>query len=56
MKNGESVWTTEDLLARLEGREKFFVLDVRNRDEFAKFRLEGRETLPAFNLPYFEMP
>jgi len=54
-KNGEPVWTTEDLLASLEGREKFFVLDVRNRDEFARFRLEGREPLPAVNLPYFEM-
>jgi glyoxylase-like metal-dependent hydrolase (beta-lactamase superfamily II)/rhodanese-related sulfurtransferase len=54
-KNGESVWMTADLLARLERCEKFFVLDVRNRDEFERFRLEGREPLPAVNLPYFEM-
>jgi glyoxylase-like metal-dependent hydrolase (beta-lactamase superfamily II)/rhodanese-related sulfurtransferase len=48
-------WTAADLLSRLERREKFFVLDVRNHDEFAKFRLEGREALPSLNLPYFEM-
>jgi rhodanese-related sulfurtransferase len=51
----DNVWTTEDLLARLEGGEKFFVVDVRNRDEFDKFRLEGRNPLPAVNVPYFEM-
>jgi glyoxylase-like metal-dependent hydrolase (beta-lactamase superfamily II) len=49
------VWTAGDLLERLERRDKFFVLDVRNRDEFEKFRLEGRSTVPAVNIPYFEM-
>ena len=52
--NGE-VWTGEDLLVRLEHRDKFFVLDVRNRDEFERFRLEGRIPVPAINIPYFEM-
>jgi hypothetical protein len=47
----ESVWTTGDLLSRLERREKFFVLDVRNRDKVGRFRLEGRELLPAINVP-----
>ncbi|HVA01891.1 MAG TPA: MBL fold metallo-hydrolase [Terriglobia bacterium] len=54
-KKVESAWTTGDLLASLECRQKFFVLDVRNRDEFERFRLEGREPLPAVNVPYFEM-
>ena len=54
-KTIEPVWTAEDLLASIERRESFFVLDVRNRDEFARFRLEGREPLPAVNVPYFEM-
>src|SRR5512136_574113 len=49
------VWTAGDLLERLERRDKFFVLDVRNRDEFQKFRLEGRSPVPAVNIPYFEM-
>jgi rhodanese-related sulfurtransferase len=43
------------LLGRLERSDKFFVLDVRNRDEFARFRLEGRSPVPAVNIPYFEM-
>jgi glyoxylase-like metal-dependent hydrolase (beta-lactamase superfamily II)/rhodanese-related sulfurtransferase len=51
----EEVWTTRDLLERLERLDKFFVLDVRNRDEFERFRLEGRGPIPAVNIPYFEM-
>jgi glyoxylase-like metal-dependent hydrolase (beta-lactamase superfamily II)/rhodanese-related sulfurtransferase len=51
----EEVWTAGDLLARLESRDEFFVLDVRNRDEFERFRLEGRSPVPAVNIPYFEM-
>jgi glyoxylase-like metal-dependent hydrolase (beta-lactamase superfamily II)/rhodanese-related sulfurtransferase len=51
----DEVWTAGDLLERLEGRDKFFVVDVRNRDEFERFRLEGRGPLPAVNVPYFEM-
>jgi glyoxylase-like metal-dependent hydrolase (beta-lactamase superfamily II)/rhodanese-related sulfurtransferase len=49
------VWTAGNLLERLERRDKFFVLDVRNRDEFERFRLEGRSPVPAVNVPYFEM-
>ena len=51
----DEVWTVGDLLERLERRDKFFVLDVRNRDEFKRFRLEGRSPVPAVNIPYFEM-
>ncbi|HET7214598.1 MAG TPA: MBL fold metallo-hydrolase [Terriglobia bacterium] len=54
-KSIEPVWTAGDLLASLERREKFFVLDVRNRDEFERFQLEGREPLLSLNVPYFEM-
>ena len=48
-------WSPETLLDKLQQRAKFFVLDVRNRDEFERFRLEGREPLASVNLPYFEM-
>jgi glyoxylase-like metal-dependent hydrolase (beta-lactamase superfamily II)/rhodanese-related sulfurtransferase len=51
----DQAWTAEDLLERLERRDKFFVLDVRNRDEFNRSRLEGRTPVPAVNIPYFEM-
>ena len=52
--NGK-VWSAGDLLERLERGDRFFVLDVRNRDEFERFRLEGRSPVPAINIPYFEM-
>ena len=51
----EAAWSAGVLLEKLNQRAKFFVLDVRNRDEFERFRLEGREPLPAVNLPCFEM-
>jgi len=51
----DGVWTARDLLKRLERHEKFFVLDVRNREEFERLRIEGRERLPSVNVPYFEM-
>jgi glyoxylase-like metal-dependent hydrolase (beta-lactamase superfamily II) len=51
----DEVWTAGDLLERLERRDNFFVLDVRNREEFERFRLEGRSPVPAVNIPYFEM-
>jgi hypothetical protein len=34
----ETTWTAGDLLERLERCERFFVLDVRNRDEFGRGR------------------
>lgn len=49
------VWNSVELLGRLERGEKFFVLDVRNRDEFERFRIEGRTPIPCINVPYFEM-
>jgi glyoxylase-like metal-dependent hydrolase (beta-lactamase superfamily II)/rhodanese-related sulfurtransferase len=51
----DEAWSAEDLLRRLDRRDPLFVLDVRNRDEFERFRLEGRSPLPAINVPYFEM-
>jgi len=48
-------WTAGELLERLEHRYKFFVLDVRNRDECERFRLEGCSPVPTVNIPYFEM-
>jgi rhodanese-related sulfurtransferase len=51
----DEVWTAGELRERLERRDKFFVLNVRNRDEFEKFRLEGRSPVPTVNVPYFEM-
>ncbi|HWP37402.1 MAG TPA: MBL fold metallo-hydrolase [Gemmatimonadales bacterium] len=48
-------WSPADLYRRLELGEQPFVLDVRNRDEFANWKIEGRRELPTVNLPYFEI-
>jgi glyoxylase-like metal-dependent hydrolase (beta-lactamase superfamily II)/rhodanese-related sulfurtransferase len=50
----EIAWTAGELLNQLRRRQKLFVLDVRNREEFERFPLEGAG-LSAINLPYFEM-
>jgi glyoxylase-like metal-dependent hydrolase (beta-lactamase superfamily II)/rhodanese-related sulfurtransferase len=49
------LWTPEHLLDQLERRRKFFILDVRSRDAFERFHIEGREPLPIVNFPYFEL-
>jgi glyoxylase-like metal-dependent hydrolase (beta-lactamase superfamily II)/rhodanese-related sulfurtransferase len=50
----EIAWTAGELLNQLRRRQKLFVLDVRNRDEFEKYPLEG-PGVSAINFPYFEM-
>jgi glyoxylase-like metal-dependent hydrolase (beta-lactamase superfamily II) len=35
--------------------EPLFILDVRNRDEFERWRVEGPHPVPTFNIPYFEL-
>lgn len=40
----------------LLGNEPMFILDVRNRDEFESWQVEGpRSTPPTLNIPYFEL-
>jgi glyoxylase-like metal-dependent hydrolase (beta-lactamase superfamily II)/rhodanese-related sulfurtransferase len=48
-------WTVSDLDDRLEAGPPFYLLDVRNRDEFEATPVEGREPGPQRNVPYFEM-
>ncbi|MGE5319363.1 MAG: MBL fold metallo-hydrolase [Hyphomicrobiaceae bacterium] len=40
---------------RLLHDEPLFILDVRNRDEFERWRVEGRRPVPTLNIPYFEL-
>jgi glyoxylase-like metal-dependent hydrolase (beta-lactamase superfamily II) len=47
--------TAGELGRLLDGGAPLFVFDVRNRDDFARWRLEGRRALPTVNVPYFEM-
>lgn len=40
---------------RLLHSEPMFILDVRNRDEFARWKVEGPHSVPTLNIPYFEL-
>jgi glyoxylase-like metal-dependent hydrolase (beta-lactamase superfamily II)/rhodanese-related sulfurtransferase len=48
-------WTVREQKEHLDRRAKFLILDVRNRDEFSAWKIEGRQTPPMLNIPYFEM-
>ncbi|HWI60447.1 MAG TPA: MBL fold metallo-hydrolase [Symbiobacteriaceae bacterium] len=44
-----------ELKAKLDAGEEIFIVDLRNRDEFATWRIEGRKPIPTINVPYFEV-
>lgn len=48
-----SVSATDLYTAILEERP-LFILDVRNEDEFARWRVEGRQTIETLNIPYYD--
>ena len=48
-------WTATELYERLMARERITLLDVRARDEFEEWRIEGRVPLPTRSAPYFEL-
>jgi rhodanese-related sulfurtransferase len=47
--------TPQQVWERLLRYEPLFILDVRNRDEFERWRVEG-PSVPTLNVPYFELP
>ena len=46
--------TPAELKAELDAGVDMFMLDLRNQDEFAQWRVEGRKPIPTLNIPYFE--
>src|SRR5512143_994972 len=40
---------------RLLRNDPLFILDVRNRDEFERWRVEGPHPVPTLNIPYFDL-
>ncbi|MCF6093587.1 MBL fold metallo-hydrolase [Microaerobacter geothermalis] len=46
--------TPEQLYQKIASGEKVFVFDVRNRDEYNDWKIEGKE-LQSVNVPYFEI-
>jgi glyoxylase-like metal-dependent hydrolase (beta-lactamase superfamily II) len=49
------VWTPSDLHRHLDEGSRFTILDVRNRDEFDAWRIEGKNPVKTINLPYFDL-
>jgi len=43
-----------ELLPKLDGGEKILILDVRNDDEFAEWKLETRKPFETIHVPYFD--
>lgn len=50
-----SAWSPAALHRKLEKGERFAILDVRNREEFDLWRIEGKRPIPTVNLPYFDL-
>jgi glyoxylase-like metal-dependent hydrolase (beta-lactamase superfamily II) len=46
--------TVAELLPRLDRGERLLLLDVRNDDEFGRWRVEARRAVETVHLPYFE--
>ena len=51
----KSAWTPAVAWEHLLGDEPLFILDVRNPDEFERWRVEGPHPVPTLNIPYFEL-
>jgi glyoxylase-like metal-dependent hydrolase (beta-lactamase superfamily II)/rhodanese-related sulfurtransferase len=51
----QSAWSPEELHRHLDRGSRFAILDVRNRDEFDAWKIEGRAPIPTLNMPYFDL-
>lgn len=49
-----SAYTAEELFNWLTSREDFLLLDVRNNEEFGRFKVEGPYPINMINVPYME--
>ncbi|WP_077324841.1 MBL fold metallo-hydrolase [Virgibacillus siamensis] len=46
--------TVQELAKRIVNQERTFILDVRNKDEFEKWKIEGK-TIEVVNMPYYNL-
>lgn len=53
-ETGRQPIEVDDLLTRLDRGEDVLLLDVRNDDDFARWRLEARRPVATAHIPYFE--
>lgn len=47
--------TAAELKNLLDRSDELVIIDVRDRDEFERWPLEGRAKITAYNIPYFEL-
>ncbi|MDP1928238.1 MAG: MBL fold metallo-hydrolase [Thiobacillus sp.] len=55
LKQVTTAASPQQVWERLLRSEPMFILDVRSRDEFERWRVEGPHLVPTFNIPYFEL-
>lgn len=49
------VWSPTELHRHLNEGSRFSILDVRNRDEFDAWKIEGKGPIQTLNIPYFDL-
>lgn len=49
------VWSPAELHRHLGESSRFAILDVRNRDEFEVWQIEGKAPIQTLNIPYFDL-
>ncbi|WP_240377120.1 MBL fold metallo-hydrolase [Bacillus piscicola] len=49
-----TTWTAADVAKKVINKDELFILDVRNQDAFADWKIEG-ENIEYLNVPYFEL-
>lgn len=55
LKKVTTAASPQQVWERLLRKEPMFILDVRNRDEFERWRVEGPHPVATLNIPYFEL-
>ncbi len=50
-----SVWSSAELHRHLNEGSRFAILDVRNRDEFDAWKIEGKGPIQTHNIPYYDL-
>ena len=48
------VITSKEVAQKLVNKDKFFLLDVRNNDDYEEWRIQG-ENVDSLNIPYFDL-
>ena len=47
-------FTPENLFSSLSNKDDFLLLDVRNKNDFSRFQIEGPFEVDILNIPYFD--